>query len=170
MGNRLSNETNGSNATLATGDQDESEELEEYHESQSEVIHISNYPELSEEAQALDMVLYNALTTICKGTIATLLQDLDGDYARYTFAIITLWRHAELSASSRRLEALSGMQSLQYTGDAGKWKIDFLNKARQVFQSKLTIVGTLYHELCLQILRGKEHSSPRGHRQRHQWR
>ena len=70
MGDRLSNATNGSNATLATGDQ-ESEELEEYHESQSDVIHISSYSELSEEAQALDMVRYHGLTTICKGTIAT---------------------------------------------------------------------------------------------------
>ena len=83
-------------------------------EAEGDMSHIRTYADLSPEAQHLDLMLFNSLYNICQGSIQKLLQDLTGEYARYTFGIISLWMHSDLSASSRRLEALSEMQGLKY--------------------------------------------------------
>ena len=34
---------------------------------------------------------------------------------------------------------MTRMQELQYHGDAGKWKLDFIERAAEVFQSEVTL-------------------------------
>ena len=76
------------------------------------------YYDLSPEAQALDKALFQTLFTIVQGSYLDLITDLNGENARYTFAIIAMWRHGELGSSTRRIVAMNKMQELQYHGDA----------------------------------------------------
>ena len=97
------------------------------------------YGDLSDASMQLDLMLFNILFTIVIGSYQGLIAGLTGAHARYTFGIIALWEHVAMGASNRRMKALSDMQELMYHGDAGKWKIDFLNRAREVFASNLTV-------------------------------
>ena len=54
------------------------------------------------------------------------ISNLTGNNARYTFAIIALWKHAALEDSSRRLAAMETMENLQFWGEGSKWKLDFV--------------------------------------------
>ena len=54
----------------------------------------------------------NTLFTIIEGTYLHLIEDLTGEYARYTFAIIALWKHASLGSQGRRLQAMNDMEEL----------------------------------------------------------
>ncbi len=107
--------------------------------------HPTNYYDLSPDAQALDKALFHTLFTIVQGTYLDLITDLYGESARYTFAIIAMWRHGELGSSTRRIVAMNKMQELQYHGDASKWKFDFIGKAREVYSSKLSIEHFIMH-------------------------
>lgn len=100
---------------------------------------VFSYSDLSDDAVRLDKALYNTLYTIVKGSFLSLLTDLTGDYARYSFAIIAMWQHANLSSTSRRITAMSDMTSLIYNGDGSKWKIEFVSRAREIFASGATI-------------------------------
>ena len=62
-----------------------------------------------------------------------------GELKALTFAIVAMWRHGELGSSTRRIVAMNKMQELQCHGDAAKWKLDFIGKAREVYSSKLSI-------------------------------
>jgi hypothetical protein len=117
----------------------EIDEQEQELEVQDPELNPNKYQDLSKESQELDKALFQSLLTIVQGSYADLLSDLRGDYGRYTFAMIAMWQHAQLGSSNRRLTAMTKMQDLQFHGDAGKWKIDFMNKAREVFASKVTI-------------------------------
>ena len=83
-------------------------------------LHPKKYSDLSLASQQLDKTLFLNISSMLKGHMLSLLQELTGKNARYTFAIIALWRHAELGPSSRRLNAMTDMQSLAYSGEAGK--------------------------------------------------
>ncbi len=107
--------------------------------------HPKNYYDLSPDSQALDKALFHTLFTIVQGTYLDLITDLYGEHARYTFAIIAMWRHGELGSSTRRIVAMTKMQELQYQGDAAKWKLDFIGKAREVYSSKLSIEHFIMH-------------------------
>ena len=93
----------------------------------------------------LDKTLFLTIMSMVKGSSLSLLQDLKGKNARYTFAIIALWKHAELGSSSRRLNAMTDMQFLMFNGEAGKWKIDLMKNAREVCASGLTIEHFIMH-------------------------
>ena len=108
-------------------------------------LHPKAYWDLSPESQALDKALFQTLFTIVQGSYLDLITDLNGENARYTFAIIAMWRHGELGSSTRRIVAMNKMQELQYHGDAAKWKLDFIAKAREVYSSKLTIEHFIMH-------------------------
>ena len=97
------------------------------------------YKDLLETSVELDVLLFHTLFTIVKGSYLALITDLNGHYGRYSFAIITMWKHANLQSANRRIEAMSAMQELHYHGDAGKWKIDFLSRAREVYASHASI-------------------------------
>ena len=105
----------------------------------------TKYSDLPEEAVQLDKTLFYTLMTIVRGSYLLLISDLTGEYARYTFAIIALWNHANLSACNRRIEAMTEMANLTYHGDAGKWKLDFISKAREIYQSRATIEHYIMH-------------------------
>ena len=104
-----------------------------------------NYGDLSATAVMLDKTLFHTIQTIVKGKYMQVLQGLQGGDRRYTFAIIALWQHASLNSSSRRLTAMDGMSNLVYNGDAGKWKLDFLKRVREVYESKLTLEHWMMH-------------------------
>ena len=97
------------------------------------------YAELSQQSRDLDMLLYNTISTIVTGNMLKVISDLRGDNARYTFAIIAMWKHANLAAANRRLMAMNTMSSLQFHGDAGKWKIEFNDRVREVYESGATL-------------------------------
>ena len=84
------------------GEEASNVEIEEEEDATPRVL---NYSDLSAEAVRLDMALYNTLYTIVKGSFLSLLTDLTGDYARYSFAIIAMWNHANLSSTNRRIVA-----------------------------------------------------------------
>ena len=90
------------------------------------------YSDIPLTSKRLDKVLYNTLLTIVKGRYLEVIQPLQGEHARYSFAIIALWKHAGLSNSSRRLAAMESMQGLTFQGDATKWKLDFLKTIREI--------------------------------------
>ena len=50
-----------------------------------------------------------------------------------------MYKHAALTASNRRMVSLEQMSTLKYNGDAGLWKIDFINKCREVYASGATM-------------------------------
>ena len=133
-------------AEAAAGEEDEEEEEGDAKPS-SDVTHkvVSNYADLSDTAKELDKCLFNTLFTIVQGPYQELLMDLMGSYGRYTLGIIGMWKHAELGASSRRLTAMNQMQGLTFHGDAGKWKLEFLSSAREIYASKLTIEHFIMH-------------------------
>jgi hypothetical protein len=93
----------------------------------------------------LDKALFSTLRTIIKGQYLQCLSGLEGEYGRYTFAIIALWRHASLNSSSRRVTAMEAMTNLSYSGDPGKWKLDFLRNVREVYGSGLTLEHWIMH-------------------------
>ena len=97
------------------------------------------YSDLSPTSVALDKHLFHVLFTIVKGSYLNLITDLTGTYTRYTFAIIAMWKHANLGNCNRRITAMSAMQELIYHGDAGIWKIEFIKRAREVYAAGATI-------------------------------
>ena len=103
------------------------------------------YGDLPQESQDLDLLLFQSLYTIVTGAYLSIIADLQGDDARYTYAIIAMWQHHAMGASSRRLNALNDMMDLQFTGDAGKWKLELMAKAREVYASDLTIEHFIMH-------------------------
>ena len=103
------------------------------------------YADLPEDSQALDLLLFQSLYTIVTGPYLSIIADLQGDDARYTYVIIAMWQHNAMGASSRRLNALNDMMDLQYVGDAGKWKLELMAKAREVYASDLTIEHFIMH-------------------------
>ena len=60
------------------------------------------------EAQALDKALFHTLFTIVQGTYLDLITDITGEHARYTFAIVAMWRHGELGSSRLGAESPPG--------------------------------------------------------------
>ena len=106
---------------------------------QTEAINPKQYRDLPEEAMSLDKALFNIITTIVKGSYLSLCIDLTGENARYTFAIIAMYKHAALTASNRRMVAMTQMADLKYHGDPGKWKLDFISRCREVYASGATI-------------------------------
>ena len=105
----------------------------------------SAYHQLHGDSMALDKTLFHTLFTIVQGPYLDLITDLTGDNARYTFAIVAMWRHGELGSSTRRVKAMTAMQELSYHGDPAKWKLDFLGRAREIYASKLTIEHFIVH-------------------------
>ena len=103
------------------------------------------YYQLHPDSMALDKMLFHTLFTIVQGPYLDLITDLTGDNARYTFAIVAMWRHGELGSSTRRVKAMTAMQELSYHGDPAKWKLDFLGRAREIYASKLTIEHFIVH-------------------------
>ena len=77
------------------------------------------YQDLHPDAQRLDRQLFQTLQTIVKGSILSVISQLTGQYACYTFGIIAIWRHHRLSSATRKLSAMTRMQDLQYHGDTG---------------------------------------------------
>ena len=108
-------------------------------------LYPTKYKDLIEESVKLDVMLFHTLFTIVKGTYLNLTTDLTGQYGRYTFAIITMWKHLNLQSCNRRIDAMANMQELRYHGDAGKWKIDFLSRARELYASGATIKHFIMH-------------------------
>ena len=106
---------------------------------------VHTYRELSHEAQYLDKALFNTMQTIIKGTYLQCLMGLEGPYARYTYAIIALWKHASLNSNTRRIAAMDGMSGLSYHGDPGKWKLDFLKSVREIYESRVTMEHWIMH-------------------------
>jgi len=97
------------------------------------------YTDLDEDSIRLDKGLFNTLFTIIEGTYLHLIEDLTGEYARYTFAIIALWKHASLGSQGRRLQAMNDIEELKYDGDASKWKVDFISRTREIYSAGATI-------------------------------
>ena len=126
--------------TKPSEDDDDSCDQDEEEEEGPE--HYYEIPELSQE---LDSALFHTLFTIVQGSYLDIITDLTGDYARYTFAVVAMWRHGELGSSTRRITAMTKMQELQYHGDAAKWKLEFLARAREIYSSKLTIEHFIMH-------------------------
>ena len=105
----------------------------------------TRYRDLPAEAMYLDKILFNMLQTIVKGDYLDVISNLTGNNARYTFAIIALWKHAALEDSSRRLAAMETMENLQFQGDGSKWKLDFVRAVREVYDSRLTLEHWIMH-------------------------
>lgn len=97
------------------------------------------YTDLDEDSIRLDKGLFNTLFTIIEGTYLHLIEDLTDEYARYTFAIIALWKHASLGSQGRRLQAMNDMEELRYDGDASKWKVDSISRTREIYSAGATI-------------------------------
>ena len=100
---------------------------------------VENYNDLSEETKEMDLQLHSTLCTIVKGQYLDIVSSLEGPDARYSFAIIALWKHAALDDSTRRLNAMSSLEKLQFNNDGAKWKVDFIRAVREVYDSKLTL-------------------------------
>ena len=100
---------------------------------------VENYNNLSEEAKGMDRQLHSTLCTIVKGQYLDIVSSLEGQDARYSFAIIALWKHAALDDSTRRLNAMASLEKLQFNNDGAKWKVGFIRAVREVYDSKLTL-------------------------------
>ncbi len=70
-------------------------------------MHPKAYYELTTESQALDKALFQTLFTIVQGSYLDLITDLTGENARYTFAIIAMWRHGEPSPTPKYRKSLA---------------------------------------------------------------
>ena len=106
---------------------------------------VLTYRDLSPEAQHLDKALFNTMQTIIKGTYLQCLMGLEGRFARYTYAVIALWKHASLNSNTRRIAAMDSMSGLTYHGDPGKWKLDFLRAVREIYESRVTMEHWIMH-------------------------
>ena len=78
-------------------------DVEERYECQ---MHPKKYQDLHHEAQLLDRQLFQTLQPIVKGSLLSVISQLTGRYACYTFGIIAIWRHHRLSAATRKLSAV----------------------------------------------------------------
>ena len=65
---------------------------------------------------SLDKALFNTITVIAKGSYLSLCIDLTGENARYTSAIIAMYKHAALTVSNRRMVAMTQLADLKYHG------------------------------------------------------
>ena len=110
-----------------------------------DTVEINNYSDLPQESKTLDLQLHSTLLTIVKGTYYDVVSSLEGPDARYSFAIIALWKHASLDDSTRRLSAMKGMENLTFNGDGAKWKMDFIKTVKEVYDSKLTLEHWIMH-------------------------
>ena len=99
------------------------------------------YQDLQPDAQRLDRQLFQTLQTIVKGNLVSVISQLTGQHACYTFSIIAIWRNHRLSSATRKHSVMTRMQELQYHGDASKWKLgfEFIERAAEVFQSQVTL-------------------------------
>ena len=112
---------------------------------------MSNEPkDLHSDAQPLDRQLFQMLQIMVKGSLLSIISQLTGQYASYTASIIAIWQPHWLSSATCKLSAMTCMQELQYHGNAGKWKLDFIERATEVFQSEVTLEYD--DELCIQII------------------
>ena len=106
------------------------------------------YRDLPHSAQALDSKLFLMLCTVTTAAeTRSILEGFAGKYARYTFAVIGLYKHVGYSAETRRLNAMSAMQSLKFHGDPSQWKLDAISAVREIFESKVTM-----HHFVLQCV------------------
>ena len=64
------------------------------------------YQDVHPDAQRLDRQLFQMLQTIGKDSLLSVISQLTGQYACYTFGIIAIWRHHRLSAATRKLSAV----------------------------------------------------------------
>ena len=135
----------GASGTTSSARSEPDDELEYEEDHLPEPGRLSCYADLPQESQKLDQILFHTLYTIVSGSFLSIITDLQGGYARYTFAMIAMWKHSELGAATRRLEALNSMQDLSYQGDPGKWKLQLMAKAREVYASGLTIEHYIMH-------------------------
>ena len=119
-----------------------------------EVTAYRNYKDLPEESILLDKRLHSTLLTVVKGVYFDIIANLQGNDARYSYAIIALWKHAALDDSSRRISAMSAMEKVPFNGDGAKWKVDFVKAVREVYDSKLTLEHWIMH-CALKAFEGK---------------
>jgi len=126
-------------AQASSAEEGDDESLLSAFASQTQPATSIKYSSLSEEAIRLDKSLFHVLFTIVSGTYLVVISDLTGQFARYTCAIIAMWKHNDLSSSNRRILAMNEMGSLVFHGDASKWKVDFISRTRELYESGATL-------------------------------
>ena len=99
-----------------------------------------NYRDLPQEAKLLDAKLFIILRSIItEPEIRSLLENFKGRDARYTYAVMGIYEHVGYSAATRRLNAMTAMQSLKYNGDPSQWKLEAMAATREIFAAGVTM-------------------------------
>ena len=129
VGSPGGNSTAASNATIIDPDPLE----------QNTAVYPKKYWHLNAESKTLDVRLFHTIVVIIEGPLRDVVTDLKGKYSRYSYAMIALWRHSEICANRRKVEAMESMANLMWHGDPNKWKLEFLKSAREIYEANVTI-------------------------------
>ena len=67
----------------------------------------TKYQDLHPDSQLLGRQLFQTLQTIAKGSLPSVIRQLTGQCACYTFSIIAIWRHHWLSSAICKLSTMT---------------------------------------------------------------
>jgi hypothetical protein len=88
------------------------------------------YMELPEASRVFDGLLYNVLKMVIKGIKAALLNCVKNP--SYVQAMCVLMHRMEMSRFERISQALSGLDYIQWKGDARTYQVDVMNAVREI--------------------------------------
>jgi len=99
----------------------------------------TQWDDLSPLAKELDAVLYVNLLTVVSGPALIIIERSVGHLKIFTAAICALFENFDVNQASRKMEAITSLQSLAYTKDARVFVIDVMALVQEVHESKVKI-------------------------------
>jgi len=112
-----------------------------------------NYYDLSEKSRYLDAMLYNILRMNVKGSKSVLLDCVD--FPSYIQGMCVLYKHVDISRTSRKTDALLAFDNFDYRGNVQKFQLDFINLYRELKASKVTIEDWVMCQLMKSLRHNK---------------
>ena len=89
------------------------------------------YAELPEESRKLDSELYPLLQQVVTGSKATLLTHVPRP--SYVLGMLVLYKHIDISASDRMMNAFNRMDKVKFSGDVHEYQIECVSAVQEMY-------------------------------------
>ena len=103
------------------------------------VYKYKSYRELPAESIKLDAELFPLLQQVVAGTKSTLLVHVNRP--SYVQGMLILYKHIEISASERMMEAFRRMDRIKFSGDVHDYQVECVSAVQEMYDSNCTIEG-----------------------------
>ena len=97
------------------------------------------YADLPEASRKLDGELYPLLQQVVTGSKATLLTHVPRP--SYVLGMLVLYKHIDISASDRMMNAFNRMDKVKFSGDVHEYQIECVGAVQEMYDSQCTIEG-----------------------------